>query len=439
MSTEQNTDVQTNGHDHGGANGTTLRPSPAYQWLPAADLPDHLSGAVIPTPPTEEVDETRIWGDEAPDPDALERAVERARRTVQLQSDDALRLAKTPSDIAADLAADRAIRELERSRELHRRRAEVAEAEAQDRHQARLRQLSRSAQEAAAEARQEAERIANPWYEVVRTWRARKWLPLLGTVPAVFSLVAGAVNVGSQLDRIFPGVPFISWVVDPIISILIVVVGATHLYGSASAGRGREWVAIEAFLFALTGAAAVGLHYVDGPGEDAAGAQWGDVGPWIWLFVPIGLGASMWIVPKVRAKLSDDLVRASTEAAKTSSGTNSSQVRPTPSDLHGTNADEGAGTNSNEAAGTNSSGVVPDPEHESLDSIRARLRKLAEAGEFDPETVSVNAARESLGVRRERAEEALIAEYGRPDLVERRRRREAKKKDATRSSWTRSS
>src|SRR5690606_15694159 len=109
-----------------------------------------------------------------------------------------------------------------------------------------------------------------------------------------------------------------------------------------------------------------------------------------------------------------------------------SRVRPTPSDLHGTNRDEGSGTNggtnSNEASGTNSSGVVPDPEHESLDSIRARLRALVEAGEFDPHRVSVNAARESLGVRRERAEEALIVEYGRPDLVERRRRREEKKK-----------
>ena len=331
MSTEQNINTATNGHDHGGTNGRVLRPSPAYQWLPAADLPDHLAGAVVPS--GEGVDETPIWGKEMPDPDALEKAVERAKRTVVLQDTEALMQAKSPADLAADLDAEREVRDLERTRNLNRRRAEVEEAEAEDQHRARLARLSRAAKEAAAEAQQEAEKIANPWHEVVRVWRARKWLPLLGTVPAVFSLIAGAVNVGSQLDRIFPGVPLIPWVVDPIISILIVVVGATHLYGNASEGRGREWVAIEAFLFVLTGAAAVGLHYVDGPGEDASGAAFGDVGPLIWLFVPIGLGASMWIVPKVRAKLSADLVRASAEATKTVSGTNSSEVRPTPSDL----------------------------------------------------------------------------------------------------------
>src|SRR5690606_28234604 len=183
--------------------------------------------------------------------------------------------------------------------------------------------------------------------------------------------------------------------------------------------------AIEAFLFLLTGTAAVGLHYVDGPTPESAGAQWGDIGPWIWLIVPIGLGASMWAVPRVRAKLSADLVQASAEAAKTSSGTNFDHVRPTPSDLHGTNRDEGSGTNGGANSGTSSSEFVPDPERESLDSIRARLRALVEEGRIDPTTVSVNAAREALGVRRERAEEALIAEYGRQDLV---RRREARKR-----------
>lgn len=406
----------TNGHDHGGTNGTV-------RWLAAhelSDLPAHLSGGLVAS---QEPDETPIWGSEMPDPDALAAAVDRAKRTVALQGVDELMQAKSPADIAKDLEAEREVRDLERERMLNRRRAEVEEAEAEDQHQARLARLARAAKEEAAEAQQEAEKIANPWHEVVRTWRARRWWPLAGTIPALFSLIAGAVNVGSQLDRIFPGVPFISWMVDPIISILIVVVGATHLYGSASAGRGREWVAIEVFLFALTGAAAVGLHYVDGPTPESAGAQWGDVGPWIWLFVPIGLGASMWIVPRVRAKLSDDLVQASAEAAKTSSGTNFDRVRPTPSDLHGTNRDEGVGTNSGTNGGTSSPEFVPDPERESLDSIRARLRALVEEGRIDPKTVSVNAAREALGVRRERAEDALIAEYGRPDLVARRERR----------------
>jgi len=408
----------TNGHDHGGSNGTV-------RWLAAhelSDLPAHLAGGLVAS---QEPDETPIWGEQMPDPDALAAAVDRAKRAVALQGVDELMQAKSPADIAKDLEAEREVRDLDRERTLNRRKAEVEEAEAEDQHRARLARLARAAKEAAAEAQQEAEKIANPWHEVVRTWRARKWLPLAGTIPALFSLIAGAINVGVELTRIFPDHPLISWMVDPILSILIVVLGATHLYGSAQARRSREFLAIEAALFLLTGTAAVGLHYVDGPTPESAGAQWGDIGPWIWLIVPIGLGASMWAVPKVRAKLSNDLVHASAEAAKTSSGTNFDRVRPTPSDLHGTNRDEGSGTNGGANSGTNSSAFVPDPERESLDSIRARLRALVEAGEFDPNTVSVNATREALGVRRERAEEALIAEYGRQDLV---RRREARKR-----------
>src|SRR5690606_36513836 len=150
------------------------------------------------------------------------------------------------------------------------------EAEAEDQHRARLARLSRAAKEEAAEARQEDEKIANPWHEVVRCWRARKWLPLADTVPALFSLTAGAINVGVEMTRIFPDHPLISWMVDPILSILIVVLGATHLYGSAQARRSREFLAIEAALFLLTGTAAVGLHYVHGPTPESAGAQWGD-------------------------------------------------------------------------------------------------------------------------------------------------------------------
>src|SRR5690606_7690934 len=160
------TDQSTNGHDHGGTNGRVLRPSPAYQWLPAADLPDHLAGAVVPS--GEGVDETPIWGKEMPDPDALEKAVERAKRTVVLQDTEALMQAKSPADLAADLDAEREVRDLERTRNLSRRRAEVEEAEAEDQHRARLARLSRAAKEAAAEAQQEAEKIANPWHEVVR-------------------------------------------------------------------------------------------------------------------------------------------------------------------------------------------------------------------------------------------------------------------------------
>lgn len=402
MSTEQSINTATNGHDHG---------TSGVRWLAAHKLPDlpaHLAGGLVAS---QEPDETPIWGEQMPDPDALAAAVDRARRTVALQSTPELTEAKSPADIAADLDAEREVRDLERKRRLNRRKAEVEEAEAEDQHRARLARLSRAAKEEAAEAQQEAEKIANPWHEVVRVWRARKWLPLLGTVPAAFSLVAGAVNVGVQLDRIFPGVPLISWVVDPIISILIVVVGATHLYGSASAGRGREWVAIEAFLFALTGSAAVGLHYVDGPGEDAAGAAWGDVGPLIWLFVPIGLGASMWIVPKVRAKLSDDLVRASLEAERRSSGTNSSEVLPTPSDLHGKNPEEPSSVPARKKQREGVTATLPSPRRKTKEEHRKTLRQLVDAGEVDPTQEGItNAVAKRLGCRWGIADE-LLAEY----------------------------
>src|SRR5690606_38541233 len=104
MSTEQNINTATNGHDHG-TNGTTLRPSPAYQWLPAADLPDHLSGAVIPTPPTEDVDTSEVWekGQQL-DPAAARAAFEQARVMAQLQEEYSgdIESALSPEDLAKD-------------------------------------------------------------------------------------------------------------------------------------------------------------------------------------------------------------------------------------------------------------------------------------------------------------------------------------------------
>lgn len=450
MSTEQNTErVQTNGHDHGGANGKPLRPTPAVKWLPAADLPDHLSGAVIPTPPTEDVDETPIWGDDTrmPDPDALERAVERARRTVDLQAAPELAEAKSPADLAADLDSRRRVRDDERVVGEEEARARVAERRAEIAHRAGMAKLEREHAAAITRARFQAEKVANPWHEVVRVARGSWWVPLAGFIPAVFALILGAVNIGIQLRRIFPDIPpAVVWLVDPMVTLLIIAISGAHYYGASRNNANKNVFAwIEGAAFLLTSVAAVGLHYVPTPAststDSATPAPVHDPGvePLFWLCVPVMLGLSMAAAPLLRERMVSRLNEAHEAArrgrpetvgmsANEGGGESLPGVCPTPSDLHGENPGEGSGANPGEGVGERSGEVVPDPDRESLDSIRERLRKLAAAGEVDPHRVSVNAARKALGVRPERAEEALIAEYGRPDLVERRRRREEKKK-----------
>lgn len=440
----------TNGHHvNGRTNGRpALRPATSVSWLPASALPDDLTTV----PDAEPVDEAPIWGGQMPDPAALAAAVERAKETVVLQSDEALTLAKSPADLAKDLEVERRLRDLDRDRRLRREQARIAEAEAVDAHEQRMRDLDRKARESSAHATVTADALTNPHHEVVRLHRARRWVPALAAVPGVFALVAGAINVGSQLDRLFPGVPFVSWVIDPIITLAIIAIGAAHLYDVVrprNTGDGARAVnpfkRVEVFLFVLTSTAAVALHYPDGPGPERAGAD--GITPLIWLSIPVGLGVSLWLVPKLRTVFTDRLREAREEArrydAERAGRDGAGEGFPTGSDLHGENAGEPFGETVRESHGetvpapvpaaastpqAHATATVPEPAREGLDSIRARLRTLAEAGALDPQTVSVNAAREALGVRPERAEEALIAEYGRLDLVERRRRREAKRK-----------
>ena len=418
MSTEH---VQTNGHDHGGTNGKALRPSPAVRWLPAADLPDHLAGAVIPSPA---VDETPIWGGHMPDPDALEKAVDRAKRTVALQGVAELTEARSPADIAADLEAAREVRDLDRARMLRRRQAEIAEAEAEDAHEQRMRELDRKAREAAAEASVTADALTNPHHEVVRLHRARRWVPALAAVPGAFALVAGAINVGSQLDRLFPGVPFVSWVIDPIITLAIIAIGAAHLYDVVrprNTGDGARAVnpfkRVEVFLFVLTSTAAVALHYPDGPGPERAGAD--GIAPLIWLSIPVGLGVSLWLVPQLRGAFTDRLREAREEARRydqRAGKTSSEEVLPTPSDLHGKNlSEEGSDEGSDEVRTTSSRAsrtTIPEPNRRTKDDHRQRLADLVAAGEIDPATVTVNAAARALRCQWGTAKE-LLAEYRR--------------------------
>ena len=104
----------------------------------------------------------------------------------------------------------------------------------------------------------------------------------------------------------------------------------------------------------------------------------------LWLSVPAGFALSMYLVPALRDYLNNEFVSAA-EAAKEwladSSGTNSSRVRPTPSDLHGTNRDEGAGTNGGTNSGTFGIGAVKtiSTGSEGSEIERARVGRIAMA------------------------------------------------------------
>lgn len=423
MSTEQNTErVQTNGR--------VLSPSPAYQWLPAADLPDHLSGAVIPSA---DVDTSEVWEKgQTLAPDAARVAFEQARVMAKLQEEYSadIESALSPEDLAKDDAARRKIRDARREQATRRELDEVEAEAARARHEQKLREIRERQAEEVATMRLTVVRETNPAHNLAKLNLARWLAPAIALTPAAFAAVAEAVNVGTAMHKLSPATGVINWSLGPLFTVPLIAImvaqllGAVPMLGRGERGKRNRFVTIELALFAVTVVMNVGPHLLAGDPIESAIP---------WLSVPAGFALSMYLVPALRDYLNNEFVSAA-EAAKEwladSSGTNSSEVRPAPSDLHGTNRDEGAGTNS----GTNADELVPDPEHESLDSIRARLRALVEAGEFDPHRVSVNAARESLGVRRERAEEALIAEYGRPDLVERRRRREEKKKDSKRSN-----
>lgn len=429
MSTEQNTErVQTNGHDHGGTNGKTLRPSPAYQWLPAADLPDHLSGAVIPSAG---VDTSEVWEKgQTLAPDAARVAFEQARVMAELQEEYSadIESALSPEDLAKDDAARRKIRDARRERETARELDEVKAETARARHEQKLREARQRQAEELATMQLAVVRETNPALGLSRLNLARRLSPAIALLPAVFATVAEGVNVGTAMHDISPETAVINWSLGPLFTLPLVAImvaqflGAVPMLGRPAKGeKVNEFIKIEVVLFLAAVVMNVGPHVLDG---DLKGAI-------PWLSVPAGFALSMYLLPLLRNRLNAQFVEAA-EGAKewleSVSGKGSSEVRPTPSDLHGENPGEGSGANPGEGVGERSGEVVPDPDRESLDSIRERLRALAAAGEVDPHRVSVNAARKALGVRPERAEEALIAEYGRPDLVERRRRREEKKK-----------
>ncbi len=408
MSTEQTT-TGTNGH----ATGRAPRAASTVRWLPAADLPDSLAGAVVPDDAAD-VDEAPIWGAEGmPNPDALEKAVDRAKRTVALQSSPELTEAKSPADLAEDIASRRRIRSTERLAEEEDAAAEVAERRAEIAHRHAMAEIERQHAAEVAKARTKAEQLANPWHQVVRIHRGLRWVPMLGVVPALFALVVGAVNVGAQLHRIFPDTPFISWVVDPMITLLLIAVGGAHLYGAARVDGKNVFRWVEFVGFALTSSAAVGLHYVPGPTPDAAASS--GTGPLIWLAVPVCLGMSMWAAPVLRERMEHRLEEAHQKARKNAphegATEGSTEVLPTLSDLHGKNREEASPRAARKKGREEVTAVLAGPRRKTKADHRKSLAALVEAGEINPRDEGItNAVARRLGCRWGVADE-LLAEY----------------------------
>lgn len=344
-----------------------------------------------------------------PDPDALAAAVDRARRTVALQSTPELTEAMSPADIAEDIASRRRIRSAERVAEEEDAAAKVAERRAEIAHRHAMAEIERQHAAEIAKARAKAEQLANPWHQVVRIHRGLRWVPLLGVVPALFALVVGAVNVGAQLHRVFPDTPFISWVVDPMITLLLIAVGGAHLYGAARVDGKNVFRWVEFVGFTLTSAAAVGLHYVPGPTPGAAASS--GTGPLIWLAVPVCLGMSMWAAPVLRERMERRLEEAHQKARKNAPEEVSEEVLPTPSDLHGKNPEEPSSLPARKKQREEVTATLPSPRRKTKDEHRKALRKLVDAGEVDPTQEGItNTVAKRLGCRWGIADE-LLAEY----------------------------
>ncbi|NIJ11600.1 hypothetical protein FHU38_001944 [Saccharomonospora amisosensis] len=395
----------------GGVNGHPVR------WVRSEDASSRWGQAWVPEP-GQGADDASIWGGEVPDPAGLAAAVGRAHRTVELQTDPALRQAKSPGDLAADLAQERTHRELQRGYEDAVFRVELEEQRRGLEHHKRLSQRAREAREAAADAAQRRDHLLDPTTALVRLDRARRWAPIVALLPAVFAMIAGAVNVGVELTRLNPHTVVINWVIEPLLTVPIVAIliaqiaGAVPAVAEAKTALTNPYVRLEVALFTAAAGLNVGLHYIPTRDGNTSG---GGVGSVVWLIVPVGLAVSMHLVPA----LLNDLTARFVAAKNTLAHPWPDPVLPTPDDLHGKNPDEAAGKSPGEDAADNvrenpsgdgrKANVLAGPRKTSLAEHRARLADLVAAGEIDPATAAVNAVAKRLGCRWDRAR-ALLAE-----------------------------
>lgn len=379
-------------------------------------VPPHVTGAQSPVDeqvagfdPVES--DAAIWGGNAPDPQGMSAALERARRVVEVQDAPELRQAKSPADVAADLEAERQYRDGER--ELSRRVGEVRQNERhrEIEHAARLAGWERRRSEAEAETEFELRRATNPVTQLTTLRKARTAAPAVALIPAVFAVLAGAYNVGAGLTAISAGTAWINWLIEPLVTVPIVAILIAQICGAvpavaeapspASALRTNTYARVEVLLFVVAGVLNVGVHLL-GSGADRAMAA-------VWLVVPFGLAVSMYLAPKLRTDLTARFVTAAqtVHAGENAEGENTAVEPASPgSDQRGKNPSEHAEKPGENPAG----GLLPEPGQRSKAEAREEFARAVAAGEIDPENQHINDIAKRLRTRWGNAKQ-FVAEH----------------------------
>ncbi|MBQ0924607.1 hypothetical protein [Saccharopolyspora endophytica] len=345
-----------------------------------------------------------------PDPDRLAAIRRVADRVVSMQDDDVLIEAMTEDELAEARALGRRRREARRGHEHDMLTADLAEEQEAAKHEQAMRQRHRQAQERIAEARERQHRATDPSYRLVLLNRLRTWLPLAALLPGLASVVLGTVNAGSRLNVISPDTRLVNWLIEPMFSVGVLVILMAQWFGAVPsalhslkqagqvhglgaklrAAAGNGFFLMELLLFVATLVLQIGIHYI---GPDPAG----DIGPLVWLFVPLGLLISMALVPAVSTRLTAAFageVAAAENRLTTRDETPGETGFSTVPELHREKDGE-------------TSPVKPENPSRYGSKTRAREQfwQMVNTGALDPATEKVNAIAKRLNTRWENARE----------------------------------
>lgn len=350
-----------------------------------------------------------------PDPDRLAAIRRVADRVVSMQDDDVLIEAMTEDELAEARALGRQRREARRGHEHDMLTADLAEEQAAAEHERAMRTRHRQAQQRIAEARERQQQATDPSYRLVLLNRLRTWLPLAALLPGLASVVLGTLNAGSRLNVISPDTRLVNWLIEPMFSVGVLVIlvaqwlgavpSALHSLKQAGQAQGigaklraaasNGFFLMELLLFVATVVLQIGIHYI---GPDPAS----DIGPLVWLFVPLGLLISMALVPAVSTRLTAAFIGEVTAAENRLNNPTETRAETgfsTGTDLH------------REKAGVASPVKAENPaRYGSKTRAREEFWQLVNTGDLDPATEKVNAIAKRLNTRWENARE-FVAEW----------------------------
>lgn len=366
-----------------------------------------------------------------PDPDKLAAMRRVASRVVEMQDDGVLVEAMTEDELSEARGLARQLRETHRGHRFTMATHELAEQQAEAEHEATLRRKDRQLRENLADAQERHRKATDPSHRLVLLAKLAQWLPLGALVPGAASIALGAANAKVQLDRLSPDTTWFNWLIEPMFSVGVLVIlvaqwlgavpSALHSLKAAGETTGgpvaklkaalsNGFFLMEMLLFVATVVLQVGIHYI-GPGSSPGT----DAGPLVWLFVPLGLLISMALVPatanRLNAALADAVkqARENLDATGEPAGENPEAARfSTVSDLRGKNLPE-PGENPGE---NGSRPRVREPEKRTKQEAREAFFTMAERGEINPATQSVNDIAKALRTRWGNANE-FIAEWRR--------------------------